>query len=85
MVARKSITIVSGTGSFSGSVERIQALGDYNGNSSIQNIEYGSQLDSAYTPTAIISASIQIPNGHSILGPIGRFKGESGDWLVYHD
>ena len=84
MIPRNRITLISSSQEFSGSIERIQALGVYNGSSKIQRIEFGSQTSSPYNASSVISHSIEIPNGSFILGPIGRIKGETGDWLIYH-
>jgi hypothetical protein len=86
MLSRNKITLISSSQEISGSIERIQAIGPYNNSSKVQRIEYGrdqGQLGS--TITSMVSHSIEIPNGHTIMGPIGRLKGETGDWLVFLD
>ena len=79
MIARNKIALITGSQEFTGSIERIQAMGPYDATSSIQNIEFGVG-DHAST----VTHSMDIPNGHSILGPARTVKGLNGEWLVFH-
>ena len=87
-------TLITSSQAFTGSIVKIQALGGTSTTCSLDRIEYGSQdghslTNSAYTASSIIVTTdgvLTIPTGHSIDGPINRFKaiGSDSAWLLYH-
>ena len=86
MIPRNKITLISSSQGFSGSIERIQALGDPATTSSLGRIEYGNMDGNlnSFTASSIINTTIDVPNGSEILGPIGRIQSTgSSNWLVY--
>ena len=74
--------ILAGTGSgvesfeHTGSFVKLQAIGAYDANSTLERIEFGelTNPETNFTASGIISHSITVPNGHCIDGPIARFK-----------
>ena len=86
-MAYTTIATSSGTNTYTGSIAKIQALGDNGGEASVSRIEFGPMTfpESSYTPSSIITTTVEVPAGHVIEGPIGKFKNAAGSFLIYFD
>lgn len=92
--AYKTIATASGTNSYTGSIAKLVALGANDGEASVSRIEFGAMTfpesgdengSGSYSPSSIITTTVQVPSGHTIDGPIGRFKNAAGSFLIYFD
>ena len=90
-------TLITSSQAFTGSVVKIQALGQPNASCSLARVEYGSQAGhtlygSGYAASAVLDFAettpfiLTIPTGFEIDGPINRLKSTGSDstWLIYH-
>ena len=92
--AYKKISSSSSTNSYTGSIAKLLALGASGDEASVSRIEFGSMTfpeagdengSGSYSPSSVLTATVQIPSGHTIDGPIGRFKNAAGSFLIYFD
>ena len=78
---------------FSGSIFKIQAIGNQNSQSTLSRLEVGNAVGrfnggrtGSYSPNNIISTNVVVPNGSVIEGEFGRVKTGAGGFLIYlHD
>tara|TARA_R110002012_G_scaffold138881_1_gene295775 strand:- start:695 stop:955 length:261 start_codon:yes stop_codon:yes gene_type:complete len=77
--------ISSSLGSFTGSIEKMLALGANDAECTLSRIEFGNMVnpESSFTPTSIISSDVIIPAGSYVEGPIGRVNISAGGFLIY--
>lgn len=96
MRAHNKVAFLSGSGArFTGSIVKMQALGDYNSSSTLKRIEYGNLTfpESEFSPSLTLQSGsgqlvnlsgVEVPNGSYLDGPIARVACEEGNWLIYY-
>ena len=91
MIARNRIALITGSATFSGSIERVKALGDPTVTSSLSRIEFSNMngAQTNFTASSILNGNpidVEVPGGFEILGPIGRIQSTGSDskWLIYY-
>ena len=76
------VTRLNSSGSFTGSILRVQAIGpapfgDNEGTSSLGRIAFGN-----HKATSEITSKMDFPNGSVIEGPIHSLEWKNGDFLI---